>query len=203
MERTRDTNNYFSSEEENIEIYACFPWFGENRSKAKKKMTRNRGLSNLNRNVLGICFITDMNGFFKYIHPNFLNLFEGVEDQFYETSVLDINGSLESPAILKYLVAMIQQSKPNALLRNRFSKCINKYHKLEWKIVYNTGLLYFSLAEEAIDSLQEDSEIKVELSPEQILSKDLKELYWKIEQAKMLHTIQISTIKQAEDKGLE
>lgn len=206
MEHTGNTKTYFSSENENIEMYACYPWHrmnGIDNSKENGKMQRDRALSNLNKNVLGICFITDMNGYFKYIHPNFLNLFEGVENQFYETSVMDKDVSLGSPSILKFLVAMIQQSKPNTFLKNRFSKCTNKFYKLEWNIKYNRGLLYFSLAEEPITSLAENTEIKPELSPEQILTKEIKKLYWKIEHAKLFHANQISTKKQVEKKGFE
>ncbi|MFO8146014.1 MAG: hypothetical protein R6U03_01360 [Gillisia sp.] len=206
MEHTRNTKNYFSSENENIEMFACFPWSrmnGISSTKGNGKMKRNRALSNSNKDVLGICFITDLDGYFKYIHPNFLNLFEGVENQFYEASVLDMDVTLDSPSILKYLVAMIQQNTPNSFLKNRFSKCINKFHKLEWKMVYNRGLLYFSLAEEAVVSTQDTSEINPEFFPEQILSKEIKKLYWKIEHAKMFHTIQISTKKQIENKDFD
>ncbi|MGM0391225.1 MAG: hypothetical protein ACQEQB_05735 [Bacteroidota bacterium] len=206
MEHTRNTKNYFSSENENIEMFACFPWSrmnGISSTKGNGKMKRNRALSNSNKDVLGICFITDLDGYFKYIHPNFLNLFEGVENQFYEASVLDMDVTLDSPSILKYLVAMIQQNTPNSFLKNRFSKYINKFHKLEWKMVYNRGLLYFSLAEEAVVSTQDTSEINPEFSPEQILSKEIKKLYWKIEHAKMFHTIQISTKKQIENKDFD
>lgn len=166
-----------------------------------EKNIRNRSLSNSNRNVLGICFITDIEGYFKYIHPNFLNLFEGVEDQFYETSVLERSASLGSPSILKYLVAMIQESTPNHVLENRFSKCIKKFHKLEWRMVYNKGLLYFSLTQEPVGSIEGNSEILPDLSPAQILSKEVKKIYWTIEHAKMYHANQISTKKQIEDRG--
>ncbi len=198
----RNSNNYFSSEDENIEMYACYPWHkmnGIGNSKENGKMQKKCAQTNLNKNVLGICFITDIEGYFKYIHSNFLNLFEGVENQFFETSVLDKYESLGSPSLLKYLVAMIQQGTPNSFLKNRFSKFPNKFHKLEWNMIYNRGLLYFSLAEEPITSPKLDSE----MPPEQILSKEIKKLYWKIEHAKMFHTNQISTNKQAEKKGFE
>lgn len=201
MESTGNTNNYFSSENENIELFACFPWSrmnGISNSKGNGKMKRNRAISISNNKVLGICFITDMEGYFKYIHPTFLNLFEGVDNQFYESSVLDNDVSLSSPSILKYLVAMIQQSTPNSFLKNRFSKGSNKFHKLEWDMIYNRGLLYFSLAEKPIASLNGDSEITSEISPEQFLTKEIKKLYWKIKHAKMFHTNQISTKKQVE-----
>lgn len=206
MERTGKTRKYFSSEDENIEIFACFPWYSmneENGSKRNKKMNRNRAITNSNKNVMGICFITDTEGYFKYIHPNFLNLFEGVENQFYESSVLQKDTSLDSPSILKYLVAMIQYSKPNSFLKNRFSKFVNKFHKLEWNVVYNRGLLYFSISEKPITSIKSDSEITAKLSPEKILSKEIKKLMWKIEHAKMFYTNQISTKKQTENMGFE
>lgn len=206
MERTGNTNNYFASENENIEMFACFPWSRMNgissTTKENGKMKRNRTLSNSNKSVLGICFITDMEGYFKYIHPNFLNLFEGVDNQFYESSVLDKDVSLSSPSILKYLVTMIQKNTPHSFLKNRFSKCIDEFHKLQWKVIYNRGLLYFSLAEETVSPIQGDSVINTELSQEQILSNEIKKLNWKIEHAKMFHFNQISTKKQLENTGI-
>lgn len=204
MERNVNSKKYFTPENENIEIFACFPWSGGNNvnnAEANAKRKKNREISNSNKNVLGICFITDMDGYFKYIHPNFLNLFDGVENQFYETSVLDKDASIGSPSILKYLVAMIQKGTTRSFLKNRFSKCIDKFHKLEWKMIYNRGLLYFSLAEADLVSVKEDSEINTDLSLEQILSKEIQKLYWKIEHAKMFHANQISAKKQLENKG--
>lgn len=201
-----NTNNYFSSENENIEMFACFPWSRMkeiNSSKENGEMKGNPAISKSNKNVLGICFITDMGGYFKYIHSNFLNLFEGVENQFFESSVFDRDASVGSSSILKYLVAMIQQSTPNSFVKNRFSEFTNRFHKLEWNMVYKRGLLYFSLAEKPVTSMKVDSEINPELSPEQILSKEIKKLYWKIEHANMFHVNQISTKKKVANKGIK
>ncbi len=200
MGNTVNLNNSFSSENENIERFACFPWSGiytRRNSKENGEKNRNHTISSSNNNLLlGICFITDMDGYFKYIHPNFLNLFEGVENKFFESSVLDKEEtSLGSPSILKYLVAMIQKSTPHSFLRNRFSKCMNKFNKLQWNMVYNGGLLYFSLAEVPISPIEEESTINAENSPAQIFSKDIKKIYWKIEHAKMFHMNQISNSK--------
>ena len=203
MERTVNRRQYYSSEDENIEIFACFPWYSMNEiisSKVIGEINRNREISNSNKNLLGICFITDMDGYFKYIHPNFLNLFEGVENQFYETSILDKDVSLGYPSILNYLVEMIQHNTPNSFLKNRFSKCTDKLHKLEWHMVYNKGLLYFSLAEEPIASIKKDSAINPELSPEQNLAQEINKLYWKIEHAKIFDTNQITIQAQAENQ---
>ncbi|MFO7719590.1 MAG: hypothetical protein R6W85_04025 [Gillisia sp.] len=202
----RDTKNYFSFENENIEMLACFPWShinAKSNSKENGKMNRNRAKSKSGQNVMGICFITDMDGYFKYIHPNFLNLFEGVENQFYEASVLDKDVSLGSPPILNYLVSMVQQSTPNYFLKNRFSKCINKLHKLEWKMIYKRGLLYFSLAEADVVNIKEEPTLHAVHSKDQILSSEIKKLYWKIEHAKMFHTNQIGANEQEGNTGFE
>ena len=204
MEHIVKPKKYFSSENENIEMFACFPWSGINSSKANEKMNRNHAISKSNKNpLLGISFITDMGGYFKYIHPKFLKLFEGVESQFYETSVLDKDNSLGSLSIMKYLVSMIQKSSPESFLKNRFSKHANKFKKLQWNMVYNRGLLYFSLTEEPLAAIPVDSAINTELSSEQILSKEIKKIYWKIEHAKMFHTNQISTKKEIENKDFD
>lgn len=196
MKIAENFKNYFSPENENVEILACFPWHGKkeiNGLKGNDKMERNRAIPKSVKNpLLGICFITDMNGYFKYIHPKFLKLFEGVDNQFYETSILDKDNSLGSPSIMKYLVSMIQKSSPESFLKNRFSKYLNKIHKLQWNLVYNGGLLYFSLAEEPLAAIPVDSAINEERSPEQILSGEIKKIYWKIEHAKMFHSKQIA-----------
>lgn len=156
-------------------------------------MERNRAKSKSVKNpLLGICFITDVDGYFKYIHPKFLKLFEGVDNQFYETSVLEKDNSSGSTSIMKYLVSMIQKNSTESFVKNRFSKYLNKIHKLQWNLVYNRGLLYFSLAEEPLAAIPVDSAIHEERSPEQILSSEIKKIYWKIEHAKMFHANQIA-----------
>ena len=40
-----------------------------------------------NKLLSGICFITDMNGFFRFIHPNLLKLLEGAGNKFFEKSI--------------------------------------------------------------------------------------------------------------------
>lgn len=201
MRYIENLKKIFFSEDENIEMYAGFTGYRKNGISSSKEngiMNRNQAITNPNKNVLGICFLTDMEGYFKYIHPNFLNLFEGVENQFYETSIMEKYESLGSPSLLKYLVAMVQQGTSNSFLKNRFSEFTNKFHKLEWNMVYYRGLLYFSLAEKPITSLKMDPK----MSPEQTLSKEIQKLYWKIEHAKMSHANQISNKKTGRDLGL-
>ncbi len=74
------------SENEDIELFAKFPW----KTMSMKRIDQNvepqkvsamsdksqlKTTASKNKLLKGICFITDVKGFFKYIHPNFLKLF--------------------------------------------------------------------------------------------------------------------------------
>lgn len=203
MGHTLNPENFFSSENENIEIFACFPWSGIKKKSDMIHVEGNKAdsLSSPNKDLLlGLCFITDMEGYFKYIHPNFLKLFEGVENHFFESSFLDGDSTSSGPAsVLKYLVAMIQKTTRDSFFKNRFSKCTKK---LNWDMVYSNGLLYFSLAEAPISNNTQDATINPDESPEQVLTREIRKVYWKIEQAKMFHGRQLSTKKSSQNQSL-
>ena len=140
-----------------------------------------------NKLLAGLCFITDVKGFFKYIHPNFLKLFEGVENQFFESSIFDSNEPEAMPPTLDYLVEMIQEKRNSVFIENLFKNNNLTFSKLRWNISYYGGLLNFNLFEQPVSPLQEDISLEPRPSKRRVLIEEIEKIYMNIEQAKSFH----------------
>ncbi len=186
------------SENEDIELFAKFPW----KTMSMKRIDQNvepqkvsamsdksqlKTTASKNKLLKGICFITDVKGFFKYIHPNFLKLFEGVENQFFERSIFDLNKPEEMPATIDYLVEMIQEKRNAVFIENLFKNNQNTFSKLQWNISYYGGLLNFNLFEQAVSPEQEANYLKSKLSKRKVLISEIEKMYKNIEQFKTFH----------------
>jgi len=186
------------SQNEGIELIAKFPWKNitkksidqnvepqkesamSNKSQLKIKASKNKFLA-------GICFITDVKGFFKYVHPNFLKLFEGVEDQFFETSIFDLDKPDDMPSTIDYLVEMIQEKRNSFFTENIFKNNEDTFSKLQWNISYYGGLLNFNLFEQFNATEQEAESLKLKSSKSKVLISEIEKIYKNIEQFKTFH----------------
>jgi hypothetical protein len=137
--------------------------------------------------LTGICFITDVKGFFKYIHPNFLKLFEGVENQFFERSIFDSKKLGDMPPIIDYLVEMIQEKRNSVFIETLFKNNQNNFSKLQWNISYYGGMLNFNLFENPVSPKQEENSLELKLSKRKLLSSEIEKIYKNIEQFKTFH----------------
>lgn len=140
-----------------------------------------------NKLLAGICFITDVKGFFQYVHPNFLKLFEGVENQFFETSIFDVNKPEDMPPTIDYLVEMVQEKRSSVFIENLFNNNQNSFSKLQWNISYYGGLLNFNLFEKPVSPVQEDISLESKPSKRKALISEIENIYMNIEQAKSFH----------------
>lgn len=140
-----------------------------------------------NKAIAGIFFKTDLNGFFKYVHPNFLKLFEGVENQFFETSIFDLNQPEDRPSTIEYLVEMIQEKRNSVFIENLFKNNQNIFSKLQWNISYYGGLLNFNLFEKPVSLEQEDISLEPKPSKRKAVISKIEKMYMKIEHAKSFH----------------
>jgi len=150
--------------------------------KSKLKSTASK-----NKLIAGICFITDVKGFFKYIHPNFLKLFEGVDHQFFETSIFDLNKPEDKSPTIDYLVEMIQEKRNSVFIENLFKNNQNAFSKLQWNISYYGGLLNFNLFEQPVSPEQEAISLESKLSKRKVLISEIERIYKNIEQFKTFH----------------
>ena len=186
------------SENEDIELFAKFPW----KNMSMKRIDRNvepqkesamsdrsqlKSRASKNKLLSGICFITDVKGFFKYVHPNFLKLFEGVENQFFETSIFDLEKPEDMPCTIDYLVEMIQEKRNSVFIENLFKNNQNAFSKLQWNISYYGGLLNFNLFEQPVSSEQEAINLESKLSKRKALISEIEKIYKNIEQFKTFH----------------
>lgn len=151
-----------------------------NRSQLKTSSSKNKLLA-------GICFITDVKGFFKYVHPNFLQLFEGVENQFFETSIFDPNKPEDMPPTIDYLVEMIQEKRNSVFIGNLLKNNQNTFSKLQWNISYYGGLLNFNLFEQLVSPEQEAICLESKPSKRKVLISEIEKIYKNIEQLKIFH----------------
>jgi len=190
-------NNFFSDNGD-IELFAKFPWKNmrmksdernvePQKEPAMSDKSQLKTKASKNKLIAGICFITDLKGFFKYIHPNFLKLFEGVEDQFFETSIFDLEKREDMPRTIDYLVEMIQEKRNSIFIGNIFNKDQNSFSKLQWNISYYGGLLNFNLLEQPVSTDREDVGLKLKQSRRKILISEIERIYKNIEQVKTYH----------------
>ena len=185
------------SENEDIELFAKFFWKNmsmksndPNVEPQKEPAMSDKSqlkTSSKNKLLAGLCFITDVKGFFKYIHPNFLKLFDGVENQFFETSIFDLNKSEDIPPTIDYLVEMIQEKRSSVFIRNLLKNNQNSFSKLQWNISYYGGLLNFNLFEKPISTEQEDICLKLKPSKRKVLISEIEKIYKNIEQVRTFH----------------
>lgn len=191
-------NKSLFSENEDIELLAKFPWKNMSMKRNDKNVEpqkesamsdKNQLKSTASKNKLlaGICFITDVKGFFKYVHPNFLKLFDGVENQFFETSIFDLNKPEDMPPTIDYLVEMIQEKRSSIFIGNLFNINHNSFSKLQWNISYYGGLLNFNLFEKPASPVQEDISLEPKPSKRKALISEIEKIYVNIEQAKSFH----------------
>jgi len=193
-----NNENSFFSDNEGIELFAKFPW----KKMSMKSSERNVELqkepamsdksqlkttASKNKAIAGLCFITDLKGFFKYIHPNFLKLFEGVENQFFETSIFDLNKPEDMPPTLDYLVEMVQEKRSSVFIGNLFKNNQKSFSKLQWNISYYGGLLNFNLFEQPVSTEQEDISLQLKPSKRKLLISEIEKIYMNIEQVRKFH----------------
>jgi len=186
------------SENEDIELFANFPW----KKTSIKRIERNvepqkesamsdrsqlKSTASKNKILSGICFTTDVKGFFKYIHPNFLKLFEGVDYQFFETSIFDLNKSEDKSPTIDYLVEMIQEKRNSVFIEDLFKNKQNTFSKLQWNISYFRGLLNFNLFEQPDSPEQEVISLESKLSKRNVVISEIERIYKNIEQFKTFH----------------
>ena len=187
--------NTFFSDNEDIELFANFPWKNmrmietlnlkkepamSNKSQLKTKASKIKAIA-------GVCFITDVKGFFKYIHPNFLKLFEGVEHQFFERSIFDTKKQGDMPPTIDYLVEMIQEKRKSVFIGNLCKNKQNALSKLQWNISYYGGLLNFNLFEQPVSPEKEAISLKSKPSKRKALISEIENMYKNIEQARTYH----------------
>ncbi len=186
------------SENEDIELLAKFPWknMGRKRNdenvepqKESAMLDKNQLKSTASKNKLlsGICFITDLKGFFKYIHPKFLKLFEGADHQFFETSIFDLDKPEDMPRTIDYLVEMIQEKRNSVFIENLFKNNQNTFSKLQWNISYDGGLLNFNLFEQPVSPEQEAISFETKPSNGKVLISEIERIIKNIEQFKTSH----------------
>lgn len=180
---------------EDVELFVNVPVMGPEQKCEKQAIKPQKELDMENMNMLkssssknkiltGICFITDVRGFFKYIHPNFLKLLEGVENQFFEKSIFD--DSIEGlPTTIEYLVEMIQEKRTSVFIETTFKDHV--FSKLQWNIAYYGGLLNFNLSELPFSVSLKDLGMKMKTSKKGTLSAEIEKIYFKIEKAKTLN----------------
>jgi len=192
-----NTKSLFS-ENEDIELFAKFPWktmrmkrndqnVEPQKVSAMSDKSQLKTTASKNKLLKGICFITDVKGFFKYIHPNFLKLFEGVENQFFERSIFDLNKPEEMPPTIDYLVEMIQEKRNSIFIDNLIKNNQNAFSKLQWNISYYGGLLNFNLFEQPDSPEQEDKVLKLKPSKRKLLITEIEKIYKNIEYFKTFH----------------
>ena len=140
-----------------------------------------------NKLLAGICFITDLNGIFRYIHPNLLNLLDGLENKIFEKSIFERDQTEGLPTIMGYLVEMIQENRTSVFMENIFKNKNNPFSKLQWNIAYYGGLLNFNLSEMPVPSKQENLSLKTKTSKRALLSAEIEKVFCKIEQTKNLN----------------
>jgi hypothetical protein len=190
-------NSYFS-ENEDIELLAQFPWKNKSRKIKDHGVEPQKELVMSNKSQLktsapknkllaGLCFITDVKGFFKYINPNFLKLFEGVENSFFETSIFDSNEPEVMPPTIDYLVEMIQEKRNSVFIENLFKNNNTTFSKLRWNISYYGGLLNFNLFEQPVSLEQVDIPLQSKPSKRKTLISEIENIYMNIEQVKTFH----------------
>lgn len=190
-----NNKNSFFSKNEDIELFSNFPWKNRQMNRKIENIEHQKDLvmtdkgqlrssASKIKSIAGICFITDVKGFFKYIHPNFLKLMEGVENQFFETSIFDFNQPEGLPPTIDYLVEMIQENRTSVFIENTFKNNQNEFSKLQWKISYYGGLLNFNLFEQPVSSVQEDIGLESKTSKGKVLMAEIEKMYKSIEQGK-------------------
>lgn len=198
MKSLGNNKESFFSENENIELYANFPWINmgmksndrnvePQNEPAMSDKSQLKIAASKNKLLAGICFITDVKGFFKYVHPNFLKLFEGVENQFFETSIFDFNQPENMPPTIDYLVEMIQEKRNSVFIENVFNNGQNPFSKLQWNISYYGGMLNFNLFEKPVSLEQEDVSLVPKPSKRNAIISEIEKMYMKIEHAKSFH----------------
>jgi hypothetical protein len=186
------------SENEDIELFAKFPWKNmsmkkneqnvePNKVSAMSEKSQRKTKASKNKLLTGLCFITDVKGFFKYIHPNFIKLFEGVENQFFERSIFDLNKPEEMPPTIDYLVEMIQEKRNSVFRANLFKNNPKTCSKLHWNISYYGGLLNFNLFEQPVSLEQEDNCLESKTSKRNLLISEIEKIYKNIEHFKTFH----------------
>jgi len=186
------------SENEDIELLAKFPWknMGVKRNDENVEPQKESAMldkiqlkstASKNKLLAGICFITDVKGFFKFVHPKFLKLFEGVDHQFFETSIFDLNKPEDKSPTIDYLVEMIQEKRKSVFVENLFKNNQNTFSKLQWNISYYGGLLNFNLFEQPVSPEQEAISLVSKLSKRKALISEIEKIYMNIEQVKTFH----------------
>jgi len=198
MKPSANNKRTWFSENKDVELFTKFPWKNmimkrndqnvepqkvlamSDKSQLKTKASKNKLIA-------GICFITDVKGFFKYVHPSFLKLFEGVENQFFETSIFDLDKHKDMPRTIDYLVEMIQEKRNSAFMGNLFENNINTFSKLQWNISYYGGLLNFNLFEQPVSPELEAISLELKLSRRKALTSEIEKIYRNIEQFKIFH----------------
>jgi hypothetical protein len=193
-----NNNKSLFSENEDIELFANFPW----RNMSMKLIDRNvepqkesamsdrsqlKSTASKNKLLSGLCFVTDLKGFFKYIHPNFLKLFEGVDYQFFETSIFNSDKPEDMPRTIDYLVEMIEEKRNSVFIRNLFKNNHNAFSKLQWNISYDGGLLNFNLFEQPVSPEQESISSESKPANGTVLISEIERIYKNIEQFKTFH----------------
>jgi len=198
MKHSVNNKESLFSENEDIELFANYPW--KNMSMKKKDLnvepqkepamsdkSQLKTTASKNKLIAGICFITDVKGFIKYVHPNFLKLFEGVENQFFETSIFDLNIPEDKSPTIDYLVEMIQEKRNSVFIENLFKNNQNTFSKLQWNISYYGGLLNFNLFEQPVSPEQEAIGLESKISKRKVLISEIEKIYKNIEQFKSFH----------------
>ena len=196
-----DVNNNKSlfSKNKDIELLAKFPWKnmsmkrnGNNvepqKVSAMSDKSQLKTTASKNKLLAGICFVTDVKGFFKYVHPNFLKLFEGVDYQFFEKSIFDLNKPEDKLPTIDYLVEMIQEKRDSVFIENLFKNNQNTFSKLQWNISYYGGLLNFNLFEHPVSPEQEAISFESKPSKRKVLNSEIEKIYMNIEQVKTFHS---------------
>jgi len=193
-----NNNKSLFSENEDIELFAKFPWKNISMKRINQNVEPQQESAMSDKSQLktkaskiklltGICFITDVKGFFKYIHPNFLKLFEGVENQFFERSIFDSKKLGDMPPTIDYLVEMIQEKRNSVFIETLFKNNQNNFSKLQWNISYYGGMLNFNLFENPVSPKQEENSLELKLSKRKLLSSEIEKIYKNIEQFKTFH----------------
>ncbi len=187
----------FFCDNENVELLSKFPWntismmrndrnVEPQNEPAMSDKNHIKSTASKNKSLSGLCFITDVKGFFIYVHPNFLKLFEGVENQFFETSIFDFNKPEDMPPTIDYLVDMIQERRNSVFIESLFNNN-NSFSKLQWNISYYGGLLNFNLFEKPVSPVQEEINLETVPSKNESFISEREKINMNIEQAKSFY----------------
>ncbi len=124
-----------------------------------------------------IGFITDFEGHFKFLNPEFLSKNKITDSSFSGRSLIDCIHPEDLPSSIEFLIKFIQGDTSFITFQTRIAFVENVYKNLRWKVACSGQLLFFTISE---------NEISLDVSQQELRKDTLEDLYfdtiyWKME----------------------